>query len=245
MLSEEQIEQYYQSQYQYFIDKRNFCVRMADNRLAFYGLITNDGRLVAISENPMSIKALVGSNLLLIYTFFIDEFAKYPDDYNHIVEKNKCWHFVRTDNGWYKNIKIESEKELHDYILTSQKIASLDKMHNYIDHNRKQITQRLIGQDLVYTSKYLEAKEILEKQIENDEYLNYPFVSGYAETVGISLQESAQQIKLQYEVQSCYLADSESLRIKYTNIVRKEKNIENLKEILNSFYTEGHGYSSL
>jgi hypothetical protein len=245
MLNEEQIKYCYYTQQKHFINKNNSVVRMCDNRLAFYGLLTNNGRLTAISNNPMSIRALVGSNTISLYSFYTNESVKYPDDYDIVVEKNKCWEFVKNNNGWFKNLSIQTTEELYNYILTTQKIAILDKIHNYIDHNRKPITQKLMGQDLVYTSKYLEAKEVIDKKIECDTFLNYPFVSGYAETMGILIQESAKQIITQYELQSCVLADSENLRIKYTNIIRKEKNIENLKEILNSFYTEGHGYSSL
>lgn len=245
MLNEEQVEQYYQSQYPYFIDKNNYFIKMYENSLSFYGLITNESRLIAFAKNPMSVKALAELNALSIYSFYISNSARYPDDYNHVVEKNKAWQFIKKENGWFKNLNMRSVEELHGYILTTQKIALLDDVHNYIDHNRKRITQKLIGQDFVYLAKYSEAKEVLEKNIESDNFLVYPFVSGYAETVGISLQESAQQIKLQYEFQKHYLAESENLRIKYTNIVRKEKDIKNLREILNSFYTDAHGYSSL
>jgi hypothetical protein len=244
MLNEEQIEYHYYTQFQHFINKNSSCIRMCDNVLAFYGLRNNDGRLIAISNNPMSVRALVGSNTLSIYSFYISK-LKYPDDYDIIVEKNKCWHFVNDNQRWFKNLKISSIEELQSYILTTQKIALLDNIHDYIDYNRKPSTQKLIGQDFVYTSKYLEAKEVVEKNIETDEFLNYPFVSGYADTVNISMQESAKQILMQYELQSCYLADSENLRIKYTNIIRKENQIENLKNILTSFYTDAHGYSSL
>ena len=244
MLSEEQIEYHYYTQFEHFINKNSSCVTMHENRLAFCGLLTNDGRLISIADHPMSVRSLVGSNTISVFTFYVNN-AKYPDDYNIIVEKNKCWQFVKDGTRWSKNLNIFSIEELQSYILTTQKIAILDKIHEYIDHNRKPVTQKLMGQDFVYLSKYLEAKEVIENNIEKDDFLNYPFVSGYADTIGVSMQESAKQIKIQHELQNCYLADSENLRIKYTNIIRKEKEIENLKNILTSFYTDSHGYSSL
>jgi hypothetical protein len=73
--------------------------------------------------------------------------------------------------------------------------------------------------------------------------MEYPFVTGYAKTKDISLTQSAKEIVLQYQIQSGFLSETESIRIKYTNIIRKEQDIKRLITILEDFQTESYRFS--
>lgn len=243
MLSEKQIDDYYDSLSKYFLDQNNYSVKLSENWLKTTILKSGTGRLVAIAKEPMTIKSLANEHFEPKYTFFTKQGA----DYEIWVEKKKCWKWIHDYNThqWTKNLNIKNEDELYYLILTNQKVALLDKIHAQVEFYRKKFTSCLEGQLTIYTWKYLEAKEILEKNITEDEFLNYPFVKGYADTCGITLQQSAKEIMLNHEIQSTFLAESESLRIKYTNIVRKETNIANLKTIFNNFETEDHKLGSI
>ena len=50
---------------------------------------------------------------------------------------------------------------------------------------------------------------------------------------------------LQHEDATAFLAESENLRIRFTNIIRKETNLQKLAGILEDFNTENVNYSFL
>ena len=96
-----------------------------------------------------------------------------------------------------------------------------------IDYYRNRYTRVLSGQDTIYILKYLEAKEIISKNITEDQFMEYPFIKGYSQLKNLSIEEAAKEVLLNYEIESGFLAESENLRMKYTDIVRKEKDIKN------------------
>ena len=97
----------------------------------------------------------------------------------------------------------------------------------------------------IYFSKYIEAKYIIENNIEADPLLQYPFTTGYAELHDLTLQESAKRIMFQHDTMASRLAETENFRLKYSYIVRDNNDITQLKSILNAFMTESTQYSSL
>ena len=76
-------------------------------------------------------------------------------------------------------------------------------------------------------------------------FRSYPFIKGYSQLKNLSIEEAAKEVLLNYEIESGFLAESENLRMKYTDIVRKEKDIKNLKTILKNFEVENYLLSSL
>ena len=121
----------------------------------------------------------------------------------------------------------------------------LDDIHHRIDSNRGAFTRSLTDQDYVHISKYLEAKEILENNITEDINLKYPYTTGYANVMSMTLQESAKAIKLQHEMLSGYLSESENLRLKYKKIILEENDLSKLKLIYENFATESDRYGNL
>jgi len=237
MLTEQQINSFYIEQSQYFIDNKDKNVNIEDNSLNCSILTSVDFRITAFAENPMSISSLQDQNSYKRYSFFINKMSKYPDDYKLSFNKKRCWEVRKNINTmkWEKNLDIESFKELYSYILMNEKVSLLDAIHSQLEHNRKKIFEKLKGQNIIYLSKYLEAKEIIENNINEDKTLKYPYVTGYANIKQISLKESAKQVILQHEIENSYLAETENLRILFTNKIRKEEDIKNLKYIFNQF----------
>jgi hypothetical protein len=130
-------------------------------------------------------------------------------------------------------------------MLTNQKVVLLDKIYGIINHDRVNKKEGLTNQNYIYFSKYLEAKEILEKNIQSDDTLEYPYTTGYANVKGCDLQTSAKQIVLQYNLTSGFLAESENIRIKYQDLIINESDISKLKPLLEQFNIEYSSYGKL
>ena len=243
MLDVAQVEEYYSSQVKYFFKRSKYAsLNMASMRHPY--LIKDEAdRLLAVAENPMSVNALADITCIPTYSFFIDP----TTNYNNVIELNKAWQWkVDLDTkSWVVDLNFKSIEHLAKCILVNQKIVLLDLIHDTIETYRRDFTDQLAGMDSVYMLKYLEAKEILEQNIKTDTLLKYPMVSGYADTVNISLKESARLIMLQHEDATAFLAESENLRIRFTNIIRKETNLQKLAGILEDFNTENVNYSFL
>ena len=146
---------------------------------------------------------------------------------------------------WEENLKFYSTDELYELMLANQKVACLDALHDKIEYSRARTIKSFLAQDFIYHSKYIEAKEILEKNIEEDTLWEFPFTTSYAKLKNISLQESAKLIKLQYEFQAYEFAESENLRLKYKKLIIEETDIKNLKTHVTSAIIEHDGYSFL
>lgn len=243
MLSEIEIEDYYNSVYPHFISQNDYKVKMEENWLKTYCLMNQEMRIMGISKNPMTIRSLANIKCSPAYSFYM----RNVKDYNIWVEKNKSWKFIQDMNThtWRSDVGISSIENLKEYILLNQKICLLDKIYQYIEYNRNEFSKILEGQESIYIVKYLESKEIIENNITEDKILKYPYTTGYANLCGISLQESAKQIMLQHEIESTYLAETENLRMKYANIVRNENDIVNLKTIYNDFEVECYKFGYL
>ena len=231
------------SVYTHFIAKNQDKIKMSDNWLKTNLLMNEDDRLIGISKIPMTVKSLCDFRHYATYTFFMIK----QDNYDILVEKNKSWKFSQdlNNNVWNTSTPINSIEELKNYVLLNQKINLLDRIHTIIEQHRSEWSKLFEAQSTIYISKYLEAKEILEKDITEDVLMEYPYVSGYANTKDISLTQAAKEVVLQYQIQSGFLSESENIRIKYTNIVRKETDITNLIPILKDFQTQSYMFGFL
>jgi hypothetical protein len=242
MLSENEINDYYVSVKPYFITQNEYRVSMEENWHHTNVLLNNERRIMGIAKIPMTIRSLCGIKYYPLFSFYLSKQEKYD-----WIEKNKCWLYSKDTNNhqWVNNIPIKSIESLKEYVLINQKIALLDRIHDTIEFQRTEQCKLLSGQETIYNAKYLEAKSILNSGLTKDELLNFPFVSGYAANKEISLQQAAKEIELQYEITKGFLSESENLRIRYTNIVRKETDIGNLQNIFRDFYDESFKYAEL
>lgn len=242
MLSENEIEDYYNSVKPYFMTQNEYKVSMDDNWHHTNLLMNNEGRIMGISKIPMTVRSLCGIKYYTSYSFYLMNQEKYG-----WIEKNKCWKFSKDTNNrkWSTNLPIKSIESLKEYILMNQKVSLLDRIHDIIDFQRSEHCKVLLGQELIYTAKYLESKCILDNNLEKDELLEFPFVSGYATSKDISLQQAAKEIQLQYQIQKGFLSESENIRIRYTNLIRKENDIKNFQSIFQDFHDESYKYSGL
>jgi hypothetical protein len=242
MLNDDEIDDYYASVKSYFISQNEYKVSMQENWLRTNILMNNENRIMGIAKYPMSIRSLAGLKYYPVYSFYLANQEKYD-----WIEKNKSWKYSKDSNAyqWVTTLPIKSIDDLKEYVLMNQKVALMDKIHEMIEFKRNQQSSVLLGQESIYISKYLEARYVIDNNVSEDRLLDFPFVSGYAQTRGISLQQSAKEIELQYQIKSGALAESENLRIKYTHIVKNETDIVNLKQIFEDFQDETMKYANL
>jgi hypothetical protein len=246
MLTQEQIDSHLNNQQTHFIVANQRITKMSDNHLQVYGLMTQGGRILGVSDFLLSVKSLIDINSILLLSFYTRS-SVYPNDYEKIIVKDKSWEWVQSTktHRWESNLNINSYEELDYYILINQKIALMDQILTRIKFYRKTHAELSLGQDLIYVSKYLEAKEIIEKNIINDLTLEYPYASGYANLGNMDLQDAAREILLKWQIQSGFLSETENLRMKYTRIIREETKLENLKSILIAFEQESQLHSAI
>jgi hypothetical protein len=241
MLSKIEIESEYYKLQKYII-KKNEILNTSDKELTY--LVDCNNRLRAVGLNPMTCKSLATFDKFFVSYLFTSPLAELS---NWDIPRNECWKF-KLNTGrmkWEENLLIYSKKELYNLVLTNEKSVILDNIHSRIDYLRSRSVKSLVGQEYVHISKYLESKEILQNNITEDLYLKYPYTTGYANVMGMTLLESAKAIALQHEIISGYLAESENLRLKYKKIILEENDISELKSIYENFFTEAERYGNL
>ena len=211
-----------------------------------YILMGNNQRLVAISKDFAAIKAMATFDKIVEKGFWrANMVPNISPDFNFI--RSESWK-IRLDGAktqWYEDFGLTSIEELNDFILTNQKVHALSIINARIDYDRMEYSGRSAIQNLIYQEKYLEAKEVKEKQIEVDSELKYPYTTGYAELAGLSLQQSADTIILHHTFQSGLLAETEKMRIKYQKLIQNETDIKNLNGIIENFNNESERYGRM
>ena len=207
-------------------------------------LFDSEFRILAIGKNPMSIKALSGFDKIIGQGFKTQEMKEFP---NLNIKRSECWKYRLNlaMTNWEQNFEIESIDELNNFILLSQKAFYLDTFYNILEIYRKKNIDVPPIQQHIYISKYLEAKEILEKNIKTDDLLEYPYITGYANSNGLTLQQAAKSVKVQHEIQSGFLSESENLRLKYKSLIVNETDVSKLKSHLDRFIIENERYGEL
>lgn len=213
------------------------------NSFPFFLLFDSNKRLLACTKNFMAVKSLSDMNLKFSMGFQ----TKNPTDKDFTIKRTESWKLQLNveKTKWNENLNIHSYEELNSYILINQKILYLENIFQIIENHRKNDVEVDPIQHHINISKYLEAKEILEKNIQEDIILEYPYTTGYSKFKEVTLQEAAKIIKLQHEFRSGLLAESENLRMKYKKMIAEETNIENLKNHFTSFKNEIDKYCDI
>jgi hypothetical protein len=244
MLTKLEIDQYWYKVQKHLINRNETLIDTYDSS-TFANLLVqaNGGRIVGIGKHPLTCISLCTFDKCIWVSFYT---GNMPDIPKFEIDRNQCWKIKLndTDDGWIENLQIYSMEELQSYVLDCQKVAALDFIHTRIEAYRSYILGKMLGQEFIHHAKYLESKDIIKNNVETDEELNYPFITGYANVKNVSLQEAAKLCLIQYEMQSGYLAESENIRIRYKNIIQEETDLKNIKGIISDFHTAHQRYGS-
>jgi hypothetical protein len=154
------------------------------------------------------------------------------------------WEHDAEVNKWITDNCDMSYEDFYFFHLMTEKAAALDAMQNRLVHYRRPYMNSLYMQDNVYHMKYLEALEITKAEGDIEPY-DFPMVNDYAIIANIDIKQAAKEIVFKYTLSKSSLANSEALRMRYMRQVKATDNIQEVKVILNKFYTDGEVYGRL
>lgn len=127
--------------------------------------------------------------------------------------------------------------------LAMSRLNVVSRIINNLNMARNPVNTGIIAQEVVYLTKRLEARRFKDLGYDESYIFEYPFVLQYAELVGISPKQAADDILLKASLDDQILEKTEFLRLKYFNRIRKENDPNKMEEILVDFYRDCYVYS--
>jgi hypothetical protein len=165
----------------------------------------------------------------LFSMFFLENME--PEDYVKWTWEPKTRTFIKT------NSQILDDKFRSLSALAESKRAAMDRMMASLNTIRTSISGP-VGQEVIYTSKRLEAKEFKESGYNKDLLMEYPYVEQYASLMNISPQQAADDILLKASLLDQHMAKTELLRLKYFNMMRNARKPSEVGRILKNFMSD-------
>jgi hypothetical protein len=160
------------------------------------------------------------------------------------------WNFISLDQLHYQQKFIESKEimtieEIYNSYLIWVKAVLLNDILATIETLRIEDVSTLQYQELIYSEKYRQAKQIIDNDIVEDTENLYYYVSDWAKVNDYSLRESAKDIVLNYDCIQHRLAKTEYVRNKFIKMIRDETDLANMPKILKDFTMFNFGYLRL
>ena len=151
--------------------------------------------------------------------------------------------------GWfdrYKTVMPTAQnftkfEEYYRCILLNEKASALDRIHVEIAFIRNQQYNDMFLQDDIYTQKYIEATTYLATKNAG----NTLFLKSYADMKNITLEQAAEKIIAMRMFRLSYLNETETLRMKYTDLVIKQTDFFAIQEVVTNFIKEAYEYGIL
>ena len=171
MLTDIEIDEYYKTQLPYFINPNDKMLDMSlNNKQSNIIVDVTDKRILGVAIYSGSVKALSSFDKQVVYSYVFDSMKSALEKgiQRYIFSRNKCWRMRVSDDGstWEDSPNIATVEQLHSYIFFNQKVALLDVINGEIDQFRKLITKGTEAQQNIYFGKYLEAKYIIDNNID-------------------------------------------------------------------------------
>ncbi len=126
-----------------------------------------------------------------------------------------------------------------DLIMRSRiacaKERTISRIMRMLSIARLDVVAGVILQDKIYLEKQRQAEAFRNSEYDERYILNYPYVLQYADIVGITLKQSADNILLRAKLDDAVLMKTESVRLVYFDRVKQAKSDEDLQIILEDF----------
>lgn len=238
-----QIQQIYNECVPYFIEQEIRQVPI-NARAGLVPLLLDSSslRIFGCSKYYNSVESLMDHTTAERSSFIVNGSSKAVD---LVVDSDKLWtvKFDKSEEMWKLDYNFLDEDDVKKHILVNQKLKCIDSINDGVCLQKSRITHRVPYEQILLIGKIDEVEKILSNNIVDDMYNDYPITSSYAKHKGVSLQEAATQLNFKIKDDFAYLAELESIRLKYTDIIVKTKNLESLKSIIFDFGNEMYGYS--
>lgn len=229
--------------YKSIIFEKN-VIDIKNDPLEVHSLFDNEtNRLLAVSRWTSTISTLNESNENTYARHSINKiFDLKSCDFELI--SSKCF-LVRFYNGKFEEDKDNfTFEELYNFHLNIEKAAVLDYLNFRINLHRRSVLNGLFLQESIYNFKQQEAEEI-ERNSKNIDEVNFPFLREYAESKNIDLKTASKEVLIQVKIHKTRLNNTETMRLKYKNLIKECVDILKLNSILSQFLRESTMYARI
>lgn len=205
------------------------------------------GRIILITPFVMTVNTLMSNELNTGQHYWINSSPKnlFSDSFNNL----RSWEWKITNVKNTPQLQHSTEDlnfdDIYRFNLIAEKAAALDFIYHQIEAYRNKFTKDIVFQNEIYQYKVAEAREILgvpQSEEITDAGIRWPFLSSWSELEGIDLHAAAQAVAVQEEIFKTRMADTESLRLKFTGKLVRLKDIKDISPLMNEFLKEGQYY---
>lgn len=150
------------------------------------------------------------------------------------------WVYKLNGSHWEKTSIDTLPQDIVDkYYLTQKKAVVLDNLHAEINCALKNETSDIYLQDIIYSIKYKQAKDVLSEVVDPiKEPRYYGMVANYAELRELTLVEAANEIIVQHKLYIDLLTTIEYFRLKFIKQIKDAKSLDELVLINNNLTKE-------
>ena len=197
---------------------------------------TSNDTLIAIGTYAPALLFLNESMMDTLYVPYL-----IPSDTIEVIRKASLrsrpeWSLNAATRGFkVTNPSIISEDMRDRAVIAAKKVEAFTQLSYWINHFRMKIDTGLFFQTSVYAEKERQARTLKESGFNPDHSDDAPYVTQYADDIGISIQEAAEEILLQARLDHDYLAKTEKLRLSLFRNIKKAKTAQEVDEILGNF----------
>ena len=167
---------------------------------------------------------LPNDDLLRIQSSSVRAYPEWSLDY-------KKWMFVRT------NPEIVTETMRERAAFAAKKVEAISKIIYSINNLRTKIGTGLWFQENIYVEKARESQLLKDAGFAGIDVNAVPYVAQYADDNGISLQQAAEEILLQAQLDREYLAKTERIRLAVFKKIKLARTAEEIRTIMENFRT--------
>jgi len=146
---------------------------------------------------------------------------------------HSTWKFKKT------NPLIITEQMRERAILAEKKVEVISYFMYSINRLRGKLDTGFSFQMMIYTEKERQAQSLREANFDERLAPKIPYVVQYAENSGVSLQQAAEEILFQAQLDHEYLAKTEKVRLALFKKIKLAKTSLELNEIYSTFRKTG------
>jgi hypothetical protein len=185
-------------------------------------------RFVCLSNDTATVVKLKDCHPNFEAMFHIDKLLIQKASFTLTSENCWRWYFDLINNKIMYGMHgpLHAEK-VALYTITQEKAAALDRVYMILRAYRLSMNRNLPLQEMIYREK-------LKNAMDGEG----AFLESYAESVGISIKEAADEIIFRHNLDMARLNDSERLRLKFQNLIMNETTIKGVHKHLHDFERE-------
>jgi hypothetical protein len=131
----------------------------------------------------------------------------------------------------FESNKILTEEIIQKSLVLSKKYECLIFIMNFIEIQRSSNKKTMAFQEFIYMAKKNEALTFTKLGYPDKDILEYPYILQYAKYKNINYSEAAKSILFKSKLSEGVLVKTEALRLKYFNLIRSAKTVEEVVKI--------------